>query len=157
MRYAAQTLVSPDRSRAEIERILSRYGADQFAYGSSSGQVLIGFRAHSKMVRFVLEVPSEEDEEFRTTPTGRRRRGGSAAAERFHQQEVRRLWRALALGIKAKLEMVSSGIVTFEEEFLAHIVLPDGQTVGDHAIPALETAYLSKKSVPLLPAFGGRS
>lgn len=40
--------------------------------------------------------------------------------------------RALALCIKAKLEAVQAGIVTFDEEFLAHFLLPDGKTVGDH-------------------------
>jgi hypothetical protein len=39
----------------------------------------------------------------------------------YHQR-----WRALALAIKA----VESGIATFEEEFLAHIALPNGSTVG---------------------------
>ena len=32
-RYAAQTEVSSDRSRAEIERTLRKYGATAFAYG----------------------------------------------------------------------------------------------------------------------------
>ena len=31
--YAQQTQVSTDKSRAEIERTLQRYGADQFMYG----------------------------------------------------------------------------------------------------------------------------
>ena len=41
-----------------------------------------------------------------------------------HEQERRRLWRALLLNIKAKLEAVESGISVFDEEFMAHIVLP---------------------------------
>jgi hypothetical protein len=32
-RYAAETTVASDRSRAEIERILERYGASSFMYG----------------------------------------------------------------------------------------------------------------------------
>lgn len=32
-RYAENTSVSSDRSRAEIEQILARYGAEQFMYG----------------------------------------------------------------------------------------------------------------------------
>jgi hypothetical protein len=32
-RYASETSVSQDRSRAEIERTLQRYGADMFSYG----------------------------------------------------------------------------------------------------------------------------
>jgi hypothetical protein len=35
-----------------------------------------------------------------------------------------RRWRALLLMIKAKVEAVESGVVTFEDEWLAHFVLP---------------------------------
>jgi hypothetical protein len=33
MAYAANTTVAPEKSRAEIERTLRRYGADAFSYG----------------------------------------------------------------------------------------------------------------------------
>lgn len=50
-------------------------------------------------------------------------------------------WRALALVIKAKLEAVAAGITTIEDEFLAHTVLPDGQTVGEFMQPQIAIAY----------------
>jgi hypothetical protein len=62
---------------------------------------------------------------------------------------------ALALAIKAKLEAVESGIATFEEEFLAYVVLPDGQSVGQHVLPNIEQAYVTNKMPPLLPVIGG--
>lgn len=40
--YASQTTVSPDRSRAEIERTLSRYGATGFMYGWSDRGAISG-------------------------------------------------------------------------------------------------------------------
>jgi hypothetical protein len=64
-------------------------------------------------------------------------------------------WRALALVIKAKLEAVESGITTFEEEFLAHIVLPDGTTLGQWAAPRLAHVYDTGAMPPMLP--GGPS
>jgi hypothetical protein len=54
--------------------------------------------------------------------------------------EMRRRWRSLALAIKAKLEVVASGIATFDEEFMAHLVLPDGTTVGDRVTTELDVA-----------------
>jgi hypothetical protein len=39
--------------------------------------------------------------------------------------------------IKAKLEAVASGITTFDEEFLAHVVLETGETVAEQMIPKL--------------------
>jgi hypothetical protein len=60
----------------------------------------------------------------------------------------------LALVIKAKLEAVDSGITTFEDEFLAHIVMPDGQTVASHIKPGIAAAYESGTMTPLLPPPG---
>jgi hypothetical protein len=67
------------------------------------------------------------------------------------QSEEMRRWRALALAVKAKLEVVESGIATFEEEFMAHIVMPDGRTVGEHVAPRIEEAYTSGQPLALLP------
>jgi len=43
MRYAPQTRETVDRSKAEIERLLNRYGADQFVSGWTDGGAKIGF------------------------------------------------------------------------------------------------------------------
>jgi hypothetical protein len=63
----------------------------------------------------------------------------------------REKWRALLLSIKAKLVSVESGIETFEEAFMAHVVMPDGSTVSEHVKPRIETAYKEQKMLPLLP------
>ncbi|MDH2310381.1 hypothetical protein [Methylobacterium brachiatum] len=49
--------------------------------------------------------------------------------------------RAIGLVVKAKIEAVAQGISTVEQEWLAHIVLPDGSTVGDWIEPQLQVAY----------------
>jgi hypothetical protein len=43
--------------------------------------------------------------------------------------------------VKAKLQAVESGIVTFEDEFAMHMVLPGGATVREQVLPALAEAY----------------
>ena len=43
-RYAEKTSVASDRSRAEIEKTLVRYGADQFMYGWQEDKAVVGFR-----------------------------------------------------------------------------------------------------------------
>lgn len=72
------------------------------------------------------------------------------------EQGCRQAWRALTLCIKAKLEAVSAGISEFEDEFLAHIVLPGGGTVSQWIRPQIENAYLTGDMPPgiagLLPA-----
>jgi len=149
-RYAANTEVTSDRSRAEIERTLQRYGADRFAYGWQQDMAMIEFRAHNRLIRFVLEMPDRLDPEFHLTPTGKTRHPDTAAKE--WEKAGRQRWRALALVVKAKLEAVESGIAEFEAEFMANIVLPDGSTVGEFMSPQIERAYESNTMPSSLPA-----
>lgn len=153
-RYAATTDVSSDKSRAEIERTLSRYGADQFFYGWQDTSATIGFRMHNRRVQFIVPLPDRNADEFRLTPSRKWERG-MIEQDRAYEQAVRQKWRALSLVVKAKLEAVESGITTFEEEFLAHMVLPNGQSVGDFMIPQVEAAYLTGKMPPMLPMLEG--
>ncbi len=149
-RYAQNTTVSSDRSRAEIEKTLSRYGAHGFMYGWSGERAIIAFEMGERRVKFMLTMPDKESAEFTQTPTGRARRSQDNI-DSAYEQAVRQRWRALALIIKAKLEAVESGITVFDEEFMAHIVLPNSQTVGEYMIPQIDRAYLENKMPPLLP------
>ena len=67
-------------------------------------------------------------------------------------QARRSMFRALLLTIKGKLESAERGIETFEEAFLANIVMPDGRTVAETAAPQIEQAYQGR-DVPLLPRY----
>lgn len=150
--YAENTSVSVESSRAEIERTLTRYGASEFAYGWDQTRAVVQFTAHNVRVRFILTMPDRNDRRFTLTPTGKTRT--AEAARKEWEQGCRQSWRALALVIKAKLEAVDSNIVTFVEEFAAHIVLPGGQSVGDLMIPAIAKAYEEGSVAPMLDAFG---
>ena len=153
MRYAQHTAVSVDKSKAEIERLLMRYGADQFVSGWTDGGAKIGFHAHDKFVRFTLPLPDKTDKEFTHSPSGRRRLSPEKAS-RVYEQGCRQRYRALALVVKAKLEAVETHITTFEEEFLAHIVMPDGKTIAEHTLPMIEAAYKGgKMPKALLPGW----
>ena len=151
--YAESTSVSSEKSRAEIERTLARYGADQFAYGWNGDQAMIGFRMHDRQVRLVLTLPDRNDDEFQRTPARRNRRTPEQSAAAW-EQACRQRWRALALVIKAKLEAVAAGISEFEDEFLAHTVLPDGSTAGQWMRPQIAAAYVSGTMPAMLPALG---
>lgn len=149
--YAASTDVPSDRSRAEIERTLTRYGADQFAYMTSRDRAVIAFVVGDRQVRFVLTLPDRNDRAFTHHSRGART---ASAAEGAYEQAVRQRWRALALVVKAKLEAVDAGIVTFEQEFLAHMVLPGGSSVYEHVAPAVARAYATGEVTPLLQLGG---
>ena len=148
-RYAVNTDVSSDRSRTEIEGTIRRYGASKFMYGWEENSAVVGFAYNTRHVRFDLPLPDRDDPEFSQTPTGRRRRS-PATQEAVWEQACRQRWRALALVIKAKLEAVETGITTFDDEFLAHIVMHNGQTIGEAIIPKLESVANSKQVAGLL-------
>lgn len=152
-RFAEGTSVSVAKSKVEIESILSRFGASSFASGFDGDRVAVMFEAHGRRIRFVMTIPTVDDPQFARDGRGARRtpsaRATAAAAEE------RRLWRSLALAIKAKLDVVESGIATFEEEFAAHVVLPDGSMAGSHIIPAIDHAYATGAMPPLLALGGG--
>jgi hypothetical protein len=147
MKYAEQTQVPVDRSKAEIERLIQRYGATEFATGWKQERAVIQFKMRDRYVRFILPLPNRQ--EFSKTPSGRRTRSESDTLKAW-EQGCRQRWRALALTIKAKLESVESGIEEFESAFMAQMVMPDGKTISEHVLPVIDAAYKSGKMPELL-------
>lgn len=140
-RYADGTTVSVDRSMAEIRKVISAYKASAFATAENNNKCMVMFDMNNRRIRFVIDLPI-----LHKTKNWR----GYVMGQSCVEKETRRLWRCLLLSIKSKLECVESGISTFENEFLAHIVLPNNQTIGDAMIPQIEEAYQTKQMPPLL-------
>lgn len=152
-RYAQNTSVPVDRSRAEIERVLQRYGAAGFGYSWERREVVVspipaygpktelrefamlGFKFKACSIRLDVPMPTIRE-------AGSEARLGAARRQR---------WRALLLVIKAKLEAVESGIGTLESEFLANVVTESGRTIGEVVLPRLSEAVRAGR---LLPAAG---
>lgn len=147
MAYAKGTKVSVENSRAELEKVLRRYGADAFSYGADETHAIVAFRAQGKHVKFALNYPHAR--EFRWTRTTTRTPTQQSNAR---DQRIRELWRSLVLVVKARLESVESGIESFEQAFLPYIQLPDGSTAGEFLLPQVERAYELGDMPPLLPA-----
>lgn len=152
-RYAETTAVPSERSRSEIERTLARYGATGFMYGWEGNRAIVAFQADQRRVKFELPLPDRFDRAFTHTERLNILRSPSAQ-EAAYEQAVRQRWRALALVIKAKLEAVQAGITVFEDEFMAHLVLPDGRTMGQWARPQIAAAYETGRMPALLGAGG---
>jgi hypothetical protein len=134
-RYAANTSVPVERSRAEIEKTLVRYGATGFGYawdrrirgsGKAEDHAVLTFMLKDRRVQLDVIMPPEP-------------------------KEQRQRWRAMLLVVKAKLEAVESGLGTLESEFLANIVMRDGRTVGAAMLPRLTEVVETGR---LLPAAG---
>lgn len=146
MAYAQDTTVPVSRSKDEIEKIVTRYGASAFMVGWSGEAAAVRFDLRGRRIQFVLAMPALEA--FGRTEKNRARTAAEAKAAM--DKEHRRLWRALCLTIKAKLEAVESGIVAFDQELGMHFVLPDGSTVYEAVRTGIEVAYERGDMAPLL-------
>lgn len=142
MSYAEKTSVPVDRSQAEIKKILSKYGASGFAYGEQGTRSVVMFEMAKRRIKFILPMPNPPSP------------NATLASIKTYEQLCRSRWRCLVLAIKAKLECVESGITTLEQEFMAHIVLPNGATLGEVVLPQIEQSYQNGKMPPLL-GYGG--
>lgn len=145
MSFAEKTTVSIERSQGEIRKILGKFNATGFAYGEKPEMAMVQFEMASKRMKFMLPMA--------VCGVAKNTRGW-IMAEKQVDQENRRRWRCLTLAIKAKLECVESGITTLEQEFMAHIMLPNGMTVGEAVLPQINQSYKDGKMPPLL-GYGG--
>lgn len=149
-RYARETSVSVDRSCAELERTVQRYGASGFLRGWEGNRAVVGFKHGDLQVRMLLELPDPQAQEYQQDKRGRTR--NADVALRAWEQDCRTSWRALLLVVKAKLEAVEAGISTVEREFMPDLVLPGGRRVEEMWDgPALREGKLP----PLLPGKRG--
>ncbi len=108
------------RSRYELERVLGRYGASDFALVEADASAAIQFALQGRCVQLALPLPDPNAPPFTHTPSGRPRT--VTAQERAYEQALREHWRALLLAVRGKLQSVESGISTFEDEFAGFLV-----------------------------------
>ena len=123
-RYAAKTSVPVDRSRAELERTLERYGCEAFGYLNKQGAYTIQFEYAGRVIRLGVQA-GETD------------------------QETRQRWRVLLLWVKATLESIEVGLQDFETAFALHTALPNGETLAEKIVPELQRLSEGGK-LPLL-------
>lgn len=143
-KYAEGTGTSVSKSREEIERTLKRYGAHGFMYGDTGGVAAVMFEMGERRYRIELRYPRETD--F----IGPQRRT-QAALKAAQEAEVKRMWRALLMIIKAKLEAVKSKITTVEDEFLSSTVMVNNQVVKEWIGPQISEMYQSGQMPDFLP------
>lgn len=138
MAYAERTDVPVAQTIAEIRKLVERTGHSQFQYGEMEDRLVVGFSGE-RMVRIIVPFGPRPD----------------AARDRSKWEQAKRSKaRALLLTIKARIESVTAGIETFEEAFLAHVLMPKGLRVGDMTRAPIEAAYRSGEQPPtLLPDY----
>jgi hypothetical protein len=148
--YAAGTKVAVSNSHAEILKLLVKHGASYYAVGAQGDVAVLGFKIKGASVRLRFPLPSysDKDKPWSIWPwsDGQKRPFNPAKDEKYItkptttklEQAMRERWRLVVLVIKTKLELVSLGARTVEQEFLDGLVLPSGKTVGQMLVDACE-------------------
>ena len=156
-KYASRTSVPVKNSQDEINRILSRYGAEGFGYYTRTDRAIVQFEIRTsgalRRVQITIIMPDPKSSEFtmsRHKNECDRHPVDDKTAHGRWEQACRQRWRALVLVIKAKLEAIDAQISTFEEEFLPFLVLPDGQTIGEKLLPQLKQLESGERALPRL-------
>lgn len=162
MTFAENTSVPVDRSKAELDGLLSKAGASQRMMGADDdiGEAWVIFSLAKRQVRMKVPLPKRA-----AFPSGRWADVGKPGPEwkgdrkpeqahKLWEQACRVRWRAMVLLTKAKLEAIAMGQTTVEREFLADLYLADGRTVHQAIAADLEASYLTGKMPPLLGTGG---
>src|SRR5690348_11394806 len=115
--YAEGTTVPVEKTRAEIERLLTKHGAAQLGIvtDTEQGLAMVLFTLANRQVRMRVPLPRLDD-----VRSNARRRSQDGHVSRWEQLSRQR-WRAVLLLVRAKLELVELGLSTIEREFLADI------------------------------------
>lgn len=123
-----------DRTKGEIERVLVRYGASHFGTMSAPEKATVYFQVKGRQVQWSIPMPK-----------------GATWEQRKTEAEIRRRWRVLLITVKAMLEAVDSKLMTFDEAFLPHIVMPGtAQTLGEVLVPRIDALYSGQSLQALL-------
>jgi hypothetical protein len=120
MAYADRTTVPFVKTVGEMMAMLRKAGALQVGQMEEQNRLTVMFAMADRHVRFRVT--------WQDSPQSQRQRA-----------------RALLLVIKAKLESVASEVETFEQAFLANIVMADGKTVHERVAGDMALEYKSGK------------
>jgi len=161
MKYAQSTSVPVEKTQAEINTLLRRAGATKFGMQTSdNGACAVLASLGTRNLMFEVTLPPLE-EFAKLRPRGRSW-GPTIGAEKataLWEQACRSKWRALLLVVKAKFTAVETGVETFDDAFLANIVVPgeNGRSVRFGRWAAEQFKRLAMGEGPKMLGAGGAS
>jgi len=135
-RFAEGTSVPVSKTRGEIEAMIEKHGASKFMTFIDTDHAVVGFQRGARLIKITVHYPDRTEKRFVRDHSNYVR--SIDKQKELYDADIRRVWRALALVIKAKLESVESGVSTFEQEFMPFIVTRDGRTIGQILLPQLD-------------------
>lgn len=129
------TVVTVEKSQAEVRKLLGRFGAREFGFGEAVDDEAVVWSAVTfthEDIRVRLRVPHKRISKADLNAKASRTRTKTRADIQYElaEAEARRIWRVMAHNIKARMVAVEEGVESFVEAWLSHIVDPNtGMTV----------------------------
>jgi len=153
------TQVSAPQSKADIERIFTRYNVEQFAiiqHGPSEFEISFFYR--TLPVRLPFSAHGLYSALLKEQPWSSRRTCTRQDYEaKLMVQAGKAVWRHAAHYLKATFEAVHYGILSFEQAFLHGFTTPSGRTLGQVLIPQLRDVSSGLLALPEAPIEGDYS
>lgn len=132
--YSSAT--SGDKAMAEIKRILQQFGCNKFGVMTDweAGTLMVQFEWRGARVSFPANFKGYATAWLKEHPFNRNYRY-SEADHKKRALEVGSIavYSILRDWIKAQVVAVETGLISFEEVFMAHMLLPNGQRMIEHA------------------------
>ena len=132
---------SGDKAFAEIQKILARFGCDNYGIMQKRAEqvTLLQFEWHGRTVQLPGHWGGYATAWLREHPHSSRSR--STIAE--HKQKAMDIAQIAVCSllrdwVKAQVTAVECSLMTFEEVFMPHMLLPDGRRMVEHAQKLLE-------------------
>lgn len=122
-RYAENTAVPVERSRAEMSYILTKHGVERQGWMTGPEGDQLGFVLRGRSYRLTIEKPTMAWAEANAGPR--------TPYEDAIAREWRRRWRANVMLLKAKLEFADDDTTTVERELMPYLLTKGGKTVGE--------------------------
>lgn len=153
-----ETKVGAARSQESIRNILKKYGVNRVQFTESwnndhddcIGVEFIHAESKGLEITRVIHVrivgrPNPDH----LVPSSRSRDPEKAKGE-LSEAERRRIFRVVFYYLKSKLEAIAEGLIDFEEGFLPHIVLSNGDTVWTQLKSDIHSAIDGKTQLALM-------
>jgi hypothetical protein len=154
------TTIAPERSRADIDKLLKDFDIKTRAWITKNNEDVLIFEwsvdVNGAIKNITFELHPPEIRELRRVWNEK-----TCRYEKVHVRNDAIAYRLLFNYIKNKLEAIRVGMVTVENEFMAHIKfsLPDGSstTLGQSLIPLMANRGLENALEYKVPSSGPRN
>jgi hypothetical protein len=127
---------SGDKALGEIQKILQRFGCGKFGIMTDwdQGVLLIQFDWNGTKVSFPASFKGYAAAYLKENPYSYRMRCTQKEYEaKALEIGSTAVYSILRDWIKAQVVAVETGLISFEEVFMAHVLLPNGMRMIDHA------------------------